>query len=123
MDTLAAAVAVAGVVIALYENEDFYEEETETDSDGETKTTKDRNESTDTGNALRFANIGLTIVLLIMIFTRYSLKLNVLKLRRKRPPSDSLINSGLFPSMLLEMLICIVCTPPYFDATFSGEML
>ena len=123
MDTLAAAVATAGVIIALYENEDFYEEETEKDSDGETKTTKDRNESTDTGNALRIANMALTLILLIMIGIRYTLKLNVLKLRRKRPPSDNLLNSGLFPSMLLEMLICIICTPPYFDSTFSGEML
>jgi hypothetical protein len=27
------------------------------------------------------------------------------------------------PQLLLELAICVVCTPPYFDYTFSGEML
>jgi hypothetical protein len=80
-DTIAATIAVAGIIIAYVENEDFYDEETEKEN-GETKTTKDRNESTDAGNALRGLNMFLTAILLIMLVVRYVNKLKILKVKR-----------------------------------------
>ena len=35
----------------------------------------------------------------------------------------SIFSSGMYKTMVLELIICSICTPPYFDYTFSGEML
>lgn len=65
----------------------------------------------------------ITLVLCICIVLHYQLKLNLLKLKKLRPPNDSLRSAGMMPSMALELFVCMICTPPYFDFTFEGKML
>lgn len=116
IDTLAAVAGMSGLIIAYYENEDFYSTESR---DG----TKERNESTDYGNALRGINLLVTLILEIFIILHYVFKLKIMKLEGDKPPHDTIKTSGLFPCLLLEMLICVICTPPKLDMTFKGAML
>jgi hypothetical protein len=116
IDTLAAIAGISGIAIAYYENEDFY---STSSSDG----AKERNESTDYGNALRGINMLVTLILEIFIILHYVFKLKIMKLEGDRPPHDSIKTSGLLPKMLMEMLLCAICTPPKMDMTFEGTML
>jgi len=36
---------------------------------------------------------------------------------------DTIYTSGLWPKMMIEMFICAICCPPYFDFVFTGTML
>lgn len=74
-DTIAAGLAVVNLIVAYYENEDFYS--TESGSNGET--TKKRNESSDAGTAMRFINMLITGVLLLFIVLHYIHKLKIMK--------------------------------------------
>lgn len=115
-DTLAAILAIAGILLAYYENEDFYK----TESNGESK---ERNESTDFGNAMRALNMLITIILCVCIVLHYKLKLSLMKLKKLRPPNDSIRSAGMTTPLFLELFVCAICCPPYLDSTFSGRML
>jgi hypothetical protein len=63
-DTLAAILGMSGILIAYYENEDFYNEE----SSGQPK---ERNTSTDLGNSARAINMVVTLALCICVVLHY----------------------------------------------------
>lgn len=134
--TLACAViALTSIVTVVYEvnfrqSERFYSEITD-------ETTgfivKKSNERDLTNEYLRICNIILAVPmrnihLVILIYFQADLKLQELKCRKVLTESGSfysatLKSSSILYRMLVEMFVTGVCMPPYFDYTFSGEML
>jgi hypothetical protein len=72
---------------------------------------------------MRAINIIVTGVLCVCIVLHYQFKLSLLKLKKLRPPNDSIRSAGMLPIMALELFVCMICCPPYFDFTFEGRML
>ena len=58
-----------------------------------------------------------------MIFVRYKLKFEKMKIELQKKRSDTLCSQRLCLYLAFEMLICSLFTPPYIDYSFSGKML
>lgn len=113
IDSVAATLAVASLVIAYVENNDFYKD----------TTLKDKNESTSWGNSLRGINMLVVTALLLCIYMHFLSKLNFLKFKGKVGRKANLNTAGLLPGLMLELSSCCLCTPPYFDFSFGGSMM
>lgn len=72
---------------------------------------------------LRIIIVALAIASVIWIIRRYQVKLMIRLIRYQVLGSDTLYSTGLYKPMLLEILLALLVTPPYFDLTFSVEML
>lgn len=117
----------------MFKNDIFYNIE----YDENEKVTKRRNESTPLCNSIRGIIILMTIAIsiykininfivnlkVVCVILNYHFKLKILKLKRLRLEEDNLYSAGLIPKLLLEMFICSICCPPYFDYTFRGDVL
>ncbi len=59
----------------------------------------------------------------MLIFYRYVVKFNKMKIELKRKRSDSLFSSRLFLYLVTELILCSILVPPFVDWSFSGRML
>ena len=131
-DLILNILAITSVFIVYFASEEFYHEKKET-IDGVEKITKNRNESDSNVTMLRTINIFLTVALcmgylVFFIYKHYTYDLRKMIARKLLSPEgirylDSLRSAGLLPKMFLEMIVMGLFCPPYFDYTFSGDML
>ncbi|CAG9311639.1 unnamed protein product [Blepharisma stoltei] len=122
IDLINAALAFSSIMIVYYESEEFYKQDTKC-SAGECAITKSHNESNDYVTSMRVTNIGITLVILCLIYQHYLYELDKMKIRKQVPPQSTLKTSNLLQAMVPEMVIMGIFCPPYFDSTFSGTML
>ena len=60
-------------------------------------------------------NMACTVFLLVSIYIRYDLWLEWSKTVQRYTKYDTLVNTGLWKSLLLEMIICIIAPVPFLD--------
>ena len=119
VDTLASIIAVISACINYFENEAFRE----ATYDDQGKEIKLPYESSDSEHNQRIINIILVFVLCCLIVTHYLLRLKKIKYELKAKPHDTLITSGLYKMMCVELVICGTFNPPGVDYNFEGKML
>lgn len=72
---------------------------------------------------LRIIIVALAFSSVFWIVRRYRVKLIIKLIRYQVLRSDTLFTTGLYKPMLLEILLALLVIPPYFNLTFSVEML
>lgn len=60
---------------------------------------------------------------MVCVCLHYHFRLKILKLKRLILEEDNLYTAGLIPKLALELLVCAICCPPYFDYSFQGRVL
>jgi Ion channel len=70
-------------------------------------------------NYIRLLIVALALSSILWIVRRYQIKLIMLLIKYKVSLEDTLYTTDLYKPMLLEILIALLVTPPYFDFTFD----
>lgn len=102
VDLLAAILGVSGTVLGLIESELYYKY----------NRYYEESRSSPFLNSLRLIVSLSTLVLLFCIYKRYSLSNQLIPSPNKH-----------YPSLILELMVCVMHWPPYFDWTFSLNQL
>lgn len=74
-------------------------------------------------NTLRFINIILSLLNIVLIYFHYIFKIKLLQQDHKLSEYDNIFTSGLYKYCGLEMLICGLFYPPYLNTAISGNLL
>ena len=109
LDTLTAVISVITIVLVFIENEFFW-------SAG--------NKSTKLCSGLRALIVVLSAAIIICLIIHYNYKLTVIKYRDNQVDQNvTLTSTGLWKSLLVEILIQACVCPPSVDITFSMVQL
>lgn len=131
VDILLAIIVSANIVLALAENEIYYDETEKyldqiiyMDSDGiitrETYRALEKRDITTKENTIRYINLIVVICLLIGNFIHYYLTLKRKKKEGILSEHDGFCSSGLFKYYMFENFILIWTNPPYLNYFLTG---
>ena len=80
-------------------------------------------EITKAENSIRFLNLILIFISCCLIYYNYSLEHKILKLNFRVTQSENIFTSDLAKHLLFDLLICLICLPPYLNYVVVGEYL
>ena len=119
LDTIAFLLILSNFVLQMMTNNMYTEEQY--DKNGIVK--KQKNELTDTINYLRFVNAGIIFLTILLVFIRYIVDLQKMRIMNLAGQDEGLWKMGWLKYFFLEVLILIIFTPPYIEGFFEGKML
>ena len=123
-DTISNFLAVIGIIIAYFENEDFYGTMNYTinSSNAVTIISVENQYIEKTYNRVLRLIIGASSVFLCLtIYFHYRLKISFLKLKQKLDSNETLKSTGMIWFLCFELLICIIHCPPGCNWVFTFQ--
>lgn len=72
---------------------------------------------------LRICIMVIVLIIEIMIVIKYQFKLKLMRSTLHASSRDTIFSTGLYKTMLIEMFVLIVFTPPELNGYFQGNML
>ena len=119
IDTVVFILVLLNFTLSFISNNLFTEET----GSAELKNFKAKNHSDSKINIIRCFNVLIVIAIEVLIFFSYILKVEIYKIRDLAGKNEGIFTVGLYKTLIIEMLIMSIVTPPFFDKTFEGRML
>lgn len=71
---------------------------------------------------LRFVNVFISIIMIVLIYLRYHLHINLKVIDQQLSQFDNLYTSGEYKYFLFEVALSGICYPPYVRTIITGEV-
>jgi len=82
-----------------------------------------KREITPEENSLRMINVCVVIANVVFITLHYIFKIRLLRADKKLSEYDNIFTSGYYKYLFIEVLICAIFYPPYWNSVLSFELL